>query len=79
MKTLVTIAAILAINAAASRNLPWILLQVRKAQIHLIIESQASKWPRAITLPEKRTIKGRVLIGMIFLNKILCDRTKFFK
>jgi len=53
MKSLVTIAATLAFLAVASGNLPWILFQVRKAQIHLIIESQASKWPKAMTLPSK--------------------------
>ena len=53
MKSLITIAATFAILAVASGKLPWILFQVRKAQIHLIIESQASKWPRAMTIPEK--------------------------
>jgi hypothetical protein len=53
MKSLFTIAATLAILAVASGNLPWILFQVRKAQIHLIIESQASKWPKAMTLPSR--------------------------
>jgi hypothetical protein len=51
MKSLITIATTLAIFAVASGNLPWILFQVRKAQIYLIIESQASKWPRAMMLP----------------------------
>ena len=53
MKSLTAIAATLALLAAASGKLPWILFQVRKAQIHLIIESQASKWPKAITLPSR--------------------------
>lgn len=48
MKILVTIAATLAILAVASGNLPWILFQARKTQIHLIIESQASNWPKAM-------------------------------
>lgn len=51
MKSLTAIAATLALLALASGNLPWILFQVRKAQIHLLIESQASKWPKAMTLP----------------------------
>ncbi len=54
MKSLVTIAATLAVLAVASGNLPWILFQVRKAQIHLILESQASKWPKAMTLPSRQ-------------------------
>ena len=53
MKYLISIAATLAVFAVASGNLPWILFQARKAQIHLIIESQASKWPKAMTLPSK--------------------------
>ena len=50
MKSLTAIAATLAVLAVTSGKLPWILLQVRKAQIHLIIETQASNWPKAITL-----------------------------
>ncbi len=53
MKSLVTIASTLAILAVAYGNLPWILFQARKAQIHLIIDSQASKWPKAMTLPSQ--------------------------
>lgn len=37
----------------ASGNLPWILFQVRKAQIELIQDSKASKWPKAMTLPSR--------------------------
>jgi len=54
MKSLVTIAATLALLAVASGNLPWILFQVRKAQIHLIIDSQASNWPKVMTLPNRK-------------------------
>ncbi|MCM0607269.1 MAG: hypothetical protein KA715_14365 [Xanthomonadaceae bacterium] len=53
MNNLIKIAVALAFMAVASGNLPWILFQVRKAQIHLIVESQASKWPRAMTLPSR--------------------------
>ena len=53
MKSLVSIASTLAILAVALGNLPWILFQVRKAQIHLIIESRASNWPKARTLPSR--------------------------
>ena len=42
MKSLILTAATLAILAVATGNLPWLLFQVRKAQIHLIIDSQAS-------------------------------------
>jgi hypothetical protein len=51
MKTLIAIASSLALVAVASGNLPKILFEVRKAQIQLIKESQASKWPKAMTLP----------------------------
>ena len=53
MKYLVSIAATIAVLAVASGSLPWILFQVRKAQIHLMVESQASKWPKAMTLPSR--------------------------
>lgn len=53
MNNLITISVILAFAAVASGNLPKILYQVRKAQIHLIIDSQASKWPKAMTLPSR--------------------------
>jgi hypothetical protein len=50
MKLLIAIASSLALIAVSSGNLPKILFQVRKAQIKLIKESQASKWPKAMTL-----------------------------
>lgn len=53
MKTLIAIATTLAFAAVGSGNLPKILLQVRKAQIQLIQESKASKWPKAMTLPSR--------------------------
>lgn len=53
MDSIIKIAVILAIAAIGSGNLPKILYQVRKAQIHLIIDSQASKWPKAMTLPSR--------------------------
>ncbi len=55
MKSLIIIAVTLAMLAVASGNLPWILFQVRKAQIHLIIDSQASKWPKGMTLPRAKS------------------------
>lgn len=50
MNYLIKIAVILAFGAIATGNLPWILLQVREAQIQLIIESQTSKLPKATRL-----------------------------
>ena len=54
MNSLIKIAIALAVVAISTGNLPWILFQVRKAQIHLIIESQASKWPKAMTLQSRK-------------------------
>ena len=62
MKYLISTAATLAVLAVASGNLPWILFQVRKAQIHLIIESQASKWPKAMTLPSRQS-PPKIILG----------------
>jgi hypothetical protein len=53
MDNLIKVATILAFAAIATGNLPNILIQVRKAQIELIHESKASKWPKAMTLPSR--------------------------
>ena len=53
MNSLIKLATILAFAAVASGNLPFILNQVRKAQIQLIQDSKASKWPKAMTLPSR--------------------------
>lgn len=53
MNNLIKITVALAFMAAASGNLSWILYQVRKAQIYLVIESHASKWPKAMLLQNK--------------------------
>jgi hypothetical protein len=50
MKSLTKIAVIMAFAAVASGNLPKILIQVRKAQFQLIMESKASMWPKALRL-----------------------------
>jgi hypothetical protein len=53
MKSLIAIAVTLAFAAVSSGNLPKILNQVRIAQINLIKDSQASKWPKAMMLPKR--------------------------
>ena len=53
MNSLIKIAVVLAFAAVSSGNLPKILNQVRKAQFQLIMESKASKWPKAMTLPNR--------------------------
>lgn len=50
MNSLIKVAFVLAFAAAASGNLPPIISQVRKAQFHLIMESKASTWPKALRL-----------------------------
>jgi hypothetical protein len=47
MSKLISISVTMAFLAVGSGKLPWILFQVRKAQIKLIKDSQASKWPKA--------------------------------
>jgi hypothetical protein len=53
MNSLIKIATIFAFAAVASGNLPTILFQIKKAQVQLIQDSKASKWPKAMTLPER--------------------------
>jgi hypothetical protein len=51
MSKLISVAVTLAFLAVSSGKMAWILFHVRKAQIQLLISSQASKWPKAMTLP----------------------------
>ncbi len=53
MGKLISIATVLATMTVASGNLPWILKKVRHAQIQLLLDYQASKWPKAMTLPSR--------------------------
>jgi hypothetical protein len=48
---LIQIAATLAILAVSTGQLPRILREVRVAQLHLIKDSQASKWGKPFLLP----------------------------
>ena len=52
MNNLIKIATVLAFAAVASGNLPTVLFYVKKAQLQLIQDSKASKWPKAMILPE---------------------------
>lgn len=52
MDSLIKISVSLAIAAVFTGNLPKILKAVRRAQIELIQESKASKWPKALVLSE---------------------------
>lgn len=51
IKALIQIAATLAVLAVSSGKLPAILKEVRVAQLHLLKDSQASKWGQAMLLP----------------------------
>ena len=54
LEKLISIAATLAVLAVSTGQLPRILHAVRLAQFHLIHDSQASKWGRALLLPYAR-------------------------
>ncbi|MDZ4661485.1 MAG: hypothetical protein SGJ18_07665 [Pseudomonadota bacterium] len=53
LNKLIQAAAVLAIIAASTGQLPRIINYVHKAQIQLIQDSKASKWPKAMLLPTK--------------------------
>jgi hypothetical protein len=53
MDKLIAIATTLAVLTVASGQLPKVLHQLRVAQLHLIKDSQASNWGRAMLLPSK--------------------------
>lgn len=51
MDKLIAIAATLAALAVASGQLPKVLHKLHVAQLHVIKDSQASKWGQAMLLP----------------------------
>lgn len=51
IEKLIPLAATIAILAASTGQLPKIINLVHKAQIQLIQDSKASKWPKAMLLP----------------------------
>lgn len=52
LKSLIQVAAILAVLAASSGKLPTILKTVRVAQLHLLKDSQASHWGQAMLVDD---------------------------
>ena len=50
MNNLIKVAVTLAFITVATGNFPKILHQVRIAQMQLLNESQASKWPKAFMI-----------------------------
>jgi hypothetical protein len=51
IQKLISIAAMLAVLVASTAPLPRMLHAVRVAQLHLILDSQASNWGRVLLLP----------------------------
>ena len=54
IEKLVSLAALLAILAASTGQLPRIIYAVHMAELHLLKESQSSNWGQAALLPESR-------------------------
>lgn len=50
MNGLIKIAVALAFLVVSTGSLPWVIYQIRKAEVNLIRESQASKWPKAFVI-----------------------------
>lgn len=55
MNSLIKIAVTLAFIAASAGQLPKIIKEVRIAQLKLLKESQASKWPKALLIKKNGT------------------------
>lgn len=53
LSKLISLSVTLAFLAVGTRNLPWVLKQVRKAQFELIQDSKASNWPKAMRMPSR--------------------------
>jgi hypothetical protein len=54
LDSLIKLSVALAISAIFTGNLPKILIIVKKAQIDLIQESKASRWPKALIVGDKK-------------------------
>ncbi len=53
LSKLTSIAVMAAFLVASTGQLPRLLKAVKVAQLNLIMDSQASKWPKAMTLPSR--------------------------
>jgi hypothetical protein len=53
MSKLISIAAALAFLALGAGKRLWILFQVRKAQVQILLASHTSKWRKGMTLPSR--------------------------
>ncbi|MBI2605095.1 MAG: hypothetical protein HYW49_03335 [Deltaproteobacteria bacterium] len=54
IERLISIAATLAVLAVSTDQLPRILHTVRVAELHLIRDSQSSKWGHVMLLPQTK-------------------------
>ena len=54
LSKLISLAAALTILAASTGHLPNIIYAVHMAQLHLVKDSQASKWGQAMLLPPSK-------------------------
>jgi hypothetical protein len=54
MDKLIALGATLAIMAASTGQLPRAIRAIHVAQLQLLKDSQASKWPKAALLPESK-------------------------
>ena len=54
LNKLIALGATLAVLAASTGQLPRAIRAIHIAQLHLIQDSQASKWPKAQLLPESK-------------------------
>lgn len=54
LEKLIALGAAMAILAASTGQLPKVIRAVQIAQLKLLKDSQASKWPKAALLPESK-------------------------
>lgn len=54
IEKLISLAALLAVLAASSGQLPRIIYAVHMAELHLLKESQSSNWGQAMLLPPSK-------------------------
>lgn len=54
LSKLISLSVALAFLTVGTGNLPWVLIQVRKAQFELIQDSKASKWPKMMRLRNRQ-------------------------
>jgi hypothetical protein len=84
IQKLIPIAVTLAFLAVSTGQLPKVLKTVRIAQLQPIKDSQASNWPKAMTLPSgllylidiTSSLDSGVLFGVRWSNRLLSGGKK---